>query len=199
MVSRPVARISQQKGTFLNTILDVCSNWRAKHEMGGWTPLAPRWRRPWLFHQCFYNGIRLMLWQAEVLPHRMPRQWKNCLVKSTFCIQPDTFDTTFFRFKSTQLTCYSIFFSLQSRRLTTSFEHLISSLAQSTGESMELQKGEKIAWNHMLNAGFWSLSCAPAANVLYSCSAVRFLYVIMWYRVIDIMKFLIFGKFTNFW
>jgi len=42
MLCRPVARILQQGsqnpqggGTFLSAILDVCSNWRAKHEMGG--------------------------------------------------------------------------------------------------------------------------------------------------------------------
>jgi len=41
---------------FLKTMLDVCSNRGAKHEMGGtyfkWRGralLAPRWRRPWLF------------------------------------------------------------------------------------------------------------------------------------------------------
>jgi len=41
MLCRPVARILQQGsqkpqgGTLLNAILDVCSNRRAKHEMGG--------------------------------------------------------------------------------------------------------------------------------------------------------------------
>jgi len=41
MLCRPVARIFQQEGqktkggTFLNAILDVCSNRKAKHEMGG--------------------------------------------------------------------------------------------------------------------------------------------------------------------
>ena len=46
---------NQKRGPhFQNTVLDVCSNQRAKREMGGHrfqmggrAPLAPRWRRPW--------------------------------------------------------------------------------------------------------------------------------------------------------
>jgi len=43
-----------------------------------------------------------------------------------------------------------MFYSLQTRRLTDSFEGLNSSLAQSTGKFLELQSGVKIAAQCMI-------------------------------------------------
>jgi len=42
----PSLGFPSEGSNFFNTILDVCSNRGAKHEMGRRVPLAQRWRRP---------------------------------------------------------------------------------------------------------------------------------------------------------